>query len=359
MTQLELLRETVSHVPIDEFLYHARFTPQADRNIRDYLSLSDDASIATELGMYDPVDLQLKEPDDWMEPDFSRYYAEVDRTEGSYIDGIGTLHVPGSMYHFTRYISPLRNARKLDEIEAFLYPDISRFTDDHLEAAVTAAHDAGRVATHWVTHIYEDAWQIRGYEQFLMDMHQNPEICEYILDRLTERNLKSSEAVARAGVDVLVTADDVANQNSLMFSIEHWRKFVKERWAKVYEAVRAINPDIQIWYHSDGNIESIIPELIEIGVTILNPVQPECIDPRMVKEKYGDKLVLDGTIGTQTTMPFGSVDDVRACVVDRIDTLGKDGGLILSPTHTIEPEVPAENVVAFVEAVKSMNSRGR
>jgi len=129
---------------------------------------------------------------------------------------------------------------------------------------------------------------------------------------------------------------------------------MKPRWASIYAAAKEINPDIQIWYHSDGNITEIIPELIEIGVTILNPVQPECLDPLMVKQKYGDKLVIDGTIGTQTTMPFGSPDDIRKTVVQRIETLGTDGALILSPTHTLEPEVPLENIRAFIEMCGKM-----
>jgi uroporphyrinogen decarboxylase len=132
-----------------------------------------------------------------------------------------------------------------------------------------------------------------------------------------------------------------------------WREFMKKRWARVYEAARRIKPDIQIWYHSDGNIEPIIPELIDIGVTILNPVQPECVDLARVKKRFGDRLVLDGTIGTQTTMPFGTPDDVRSVIAERKRELGSDGALIISPTHVLEPEVPIDNVMAFVEAARA------
>jgi uroporphyrinogen decarboxylase len=138
-----------------------------------------------------------------------------------------------------------------------------------------------------------------------------------------------------------------------MFSIEHWRSLIKSRWAEVYAAAKAVKPDIRIRYHSDGNIGSIIPELIEIGVDILNPIQPECLDVADVKKKYGDQLVLDGTIGTQTTMPFGTPVDVRRVVRERISILGKDGALILSPTHILEPEVPIENIMAFVQEVRT------
>jgi uroporphyrinogen decarboxylase len=201
--------------------------------------------------------------------------------------------------------------------------------------------------------MYEDSWQIRGYEQFLIDIYERIEFCEYILDRIQERNIKKAVAAARAGVDYLHTGDDVANQNALMFSIEHWRRLMKSRWAAVYAAAKAANPKIKIWYHSDGNISAIVPELIEIGVDILNPLQPECVDVELLKKLYGQKVVFDGTVGTQTTMPFGTPEDVRRVVRRRIETLGGDGALILSPTHVLEPEVPMENIMAFIEEARS------
>ena len=99
------------------------------------------------------------------------------------------------------------------------------------------------------------------------------------------------------------------------------------------------------------NIEPIIPDLIDIGVTILNPVQPECMDPVKLKNQYGDKLAFDGTIGIQTTMPFGTSEDVDNEVKRMIETVGKGGGLIIAPTHVLEPEVPIENIAAFMNAV--------
>jgi len=100
---------------------------------------------------------------------------------------------------------------------------------------------------------------------------------------------------------------------------------------------------------SNCNIWDIIPELIEIGVTILNPVQPECLDIKSVKEEFGKYIVIDGTIGTQSTMPFGTPDEVREVIKARKREIGYDGALILSPTHVLEPEVPIENIMAFIE----------
>ena len=349
MNQLEIFRKTITHEQHDQYLFYANFTPYLEKKIRAQLQIDEDIKLRNHFGMYTPVEVNLKPPKCLEAKDFGRYFADIEMPENAFINHLGVLEVPGSSYHFTRYVSPLRNAETLKEIQNFSYPNVYGYTDEHMKGAVENAHNNNHVTVCSLVHMYEDSWQIRGYTQFLMDMIENPEICEYILDIITERNLKRAVAAAKAGVDLIISGDDVANQRDLMFSPELWRKFMKPRWAKVYQTAREIKPDIQIWYHSDGNIDSIISELIEIGVTILNPVQPECLDPVMVKEQYGKKIVIDGTIGTQTTMPFGSVEEVKQVIRDMKKILGYDGALILSPTHTLEPEVPIDNVLAFIE----------
>nr|PZN07051.1 MAG: hypothetical protein DIU64_12980 [Caldicoprobacter oshimai] len=135
------------------------------------------------------------------------------------MNDIGVLEIPGSLYHFTRYVSPLRNAKTLREIEDFPYPNVEGWTDCHMAEQVKIAHENNQPVICWVGHIYEVAWQNRGYEQFLVDMLLNPEICEFILDKICERNVKVAQAAARAGVDWLTIGDDVANERTLMFSI--------------------------------------------------------------------------------------------------------------------------------------------
>jgi uroporphyrinogen decarboxylase len=352
ISQLECFRATVQHQKHEQYLFYADFTPDLERRVREELGLSAETNLRDYFGMFNPQVVVPRPPENLVEPDFSQYYTGLEIPANAIINSLGVLCVPGSMYHFTRYISPLRNAQQFEELESFIYPNIEGYTEEYMADEVKTAHMQGKAVNCWVGHMYESAWQIRGYEEFLMDMLTQPEWCEYILDRITETNKKVAIAGAKAGVDFLRTGDDVANQITLMFSIEHWRKFIKPRWAEVYAAAKAIKPEIQIWYHSDGNIESIIPELNEIGVTILNPIQPECLDPIKVKQKYGVQLVLDGTLGTQTTFPFGTPEDVRNLVRERIKTVGYDGALILAPTHVLEPEVPIENIRTFIDTVK-------
>lgn len=175
-------------------------------------------------------------------------------------------------------------------------------------------------------------------------------LLEFILDRITDCYVILASTGAKAGADIMRTGDDAATQRGLLFSPGHWRKLIKPRWKRVFDAARERKPDIEIWHHSDGDIKEIIPDLIEIGVTILNPVQPECMDVAAMKRLYRKHLVFDGTIGTQSTMPFASVDEVETVVRDRKREIGYDGALILGPTHTLEPQVPIEDVFAFIEA---------
>lgn len=352
MNQLEQFRRTMRRERQERFLYYASFTPPMEARFRAWLGVDEKEDLGTHFGMFQPVSVALRPPAGWEKPDFGKYFAEIEKKPGAFINHLGVLETPGSLYHFTSYLSPLREAETLAEVMDFPYPSVEGFSGEHLAAEVEEAHRAGKVTGMRLTHLYEDSWQIRGYTEFLMDMVEAPEICDYVLDRVQERNLAKARAAAKAGVDILYTGDDVANQRTLMFAPELWRRFIKSRWAEVYATAKAIHPDIKIWYHSDGNIETIIPELIEIGVDILNPLQPECLDLVELKRRYGDKLVFDGTIGTQTTMPFAAAAGVREAVRRSRRELGRDGGLILSPTHVLEPEVPPENIEAFFDACR-------
>ena len=298
----------------------------------------------------------LHPPDGYRAPDYSVYHTDRLSDEHFTIDGNGCGHLGHGFHHFTEYISPLRNAQKFTEIESYPYPENSTWLDDQMRACAKEAHAGGDYAHTFVGHIYENAWQVRGYEPFLMDLLTQRDWAEFILDRFCENSLNLAVAAAKAGYDCIDTGDDVANQNAMMFQPDLWREVMKPRWAKVIAAARDIKPDIHVWYHSDGNIWEILDDLVEIGITILNPVQPECMDPVAVRRRMGKRLAFDGCIGTQTTFPFGTPDSMRQTVLDLSEALdARNGGLMLSPTHVLEPEVPPENICAFFEACDKLD----
>lgn len=355
-SQLEIFRDTMEHKSHKDFLFYAELSQAIREKLVARLGMTV-PEIVNQYGMFHPVNVAVEDKEKSKLRDKTglyKYYSDIEIPENASIDHIGVLRIPTGHYHFFKRVSPLRNAASLEDLESFSYPNADCYDLDIMKALVEKAHSQGKVAVCVIGHMYESAWQIRGYESFLMDMIAEPEMCEFILDRLCERNTRLAELAALAGADYIRTGDDVANQRTLMFDINMWRRFIKSRWEKAYSAAKKINPNIKVWYHSDGNIMEIIPELIEIGVDILNPIQPECLDAMEVKRLYGDKLVLDGTIGTQSTMPFGTPEEVRTLIKERKRTFGYDGGLIISPTHLIEPDVPIENVIAFLEECKNL-----
>ena len=206
-----------------------------------------------------------------------------------------------------------------------------------------------------VTTIFETAWALRGLEAMLMDMLADPDLADAILDIPFHYHLAAAKRLARMGVDMIWTGDDVGAQNAMLIAPETWRRFFKMRMATFISEVKAIKSDIKIAYHSDGNIETIIPELIEIGIDVLNPIQPASMDPAKIKSRYGDKLCFWGTIDEQNTLPFCGPEDVRREVRQRIQTIGKGGGLIIGPTHHVQLDTPIENFEAMVDEIKKTN----
>ena len=188
--------------------------------------------------------------------------------------------------------------------------------------------------------------------QMMMDMTMEDEKAIYMLDRITEHSCQRAAAFAAAGADMIELGDDVGMQDSIMMSREMYREWLMPRLAKVIQAAKAEKPDVLIFYHTCGYVEPLIGDLIEAGVEVLNPVQPECMDFSEIHAKYGDRLSFNGTIGTQTTMPFGTPEEVREIVKRNLDIAGEKGGLLCCPTHLLEPEVPWENIEAYVNACK-------
>ncbi len=208
-----------------------------------------------------------------------------------------------------------------------------------------------------VTTIFETAWALRGYERMLTDFSLNPDLAEAILDIPYQYHLAAAKQLAGMGVDMIWMGDDMGAQDAMLISPRMWRRFFKPRMANFIAEIKAINPDLKVAYHSDGNIIPIIPDLIEIGLDVLNPIQPASMDPRQLKEEFGGQLCFWGSIDEQHTLPFGSPEDVKQEVEERIHFLGKDGGLILGPTHHVQLDTPLENFWAMVNAIRETPQR--
>jgi uroporphyrinogen decarboxylase len=199
-----------------------------------------------------------------------------------------------------------------------------------------------------VTTIFETAWALRGLEQMLLDMAMNPDLANALFDIPFRYHLNAAKKLVEMGVDMIWTGDDVGTQHQMMISPKMWRTYFKPRMATFISELKTLNPDVKVAYHTDGNVEPIIPELIEIGLDVLNPLQPASMDPAKIKRQYGKQLSFWGTIDEQHTLPFGSPQDVSNEVCQRLETVGNDGGLILAPTHHVQLDTPLENFWAMV-----------
>jgi uroporphyrinogen decarboxylase len=225
-----------------------------------------------------------------------------------------------------------------------LYTGVERLLDMH--------HHEYWITGVAVTTMFETAWALRGFEQMFIDFAENPEIVDILFGMTISYHLSIARNLVKKGVDMIWIGDDVGGQNRMLISPSTWRRFFKEKMASFISALREINPSVKIAYHSDGNIIPIIPELIETGIDILNPIQPASMDPAEVRKIAGKRLCLWGTIDEQFTLPFADPGGVRSEIAQRIGTAGREGGLILSPTHNIQLDTPIENYLAMVDAIR-------
>ena len=198
--------------------------------------------------------------------------------------------------------------------------------------------------------LFERSWNLRGFENALMDAATEPEFYAEILDKLTELYLTFVEYTAELPVDAIMFGDDWGDQRGVMLGPERWRQFLKPRWARIYDAVHASGK--LVVSHSCGSVAAIIPDLIEIGLDVLESVQPEAADmnPYELKKKFGDRLTFWGCLGSQSTIPYGTPADLMTEVRQLRRQMGLGGGFILAPAKGLRSETPTENLVAIVEA---------
>ena len=286
--------------------------------------------------------------------DFSPWLGDTSRLR---VDewGIGWYRTESS-FHFEDMVHPLQKAEAVEEIRAYPFPDLEQdYRYEGMSDEVAAYHRAGFAVVGEVTPVggtvFWPPYKLRSMERLLEDFYLNPVLAETLLERVTEITSVMAAKMAECGVDVLSTADDLGTQRGLLMDRRMFLRLIKGRLARVVKGAKTVNPDILVVFHSDGNVTELIPDLIDAGIDVLNPLQPECMDVAWVKEEYGRDIAFWGAVGTQTTMPFGRPDDVRRIVRERIEVVGRDGGFLIAPTHVVEPEVPWENIMAFIEAV--------
>jgi len=247
---------------------------------------------------------------------------------------------------------PLKDA-DVDSLDEYPFPDPNapgrfKITSDDVEKYKeegywTVGHFG--IDTFWC-----QAWYLREFRQLTVDLYTNPKFVEKLMSKLLGYYIGIGKKLVELGVDQVNMADDIACQTGMIISPRLWRKYIKPCYKKLIDTLK---PKVKyIYYHSDGDLRAIIPDLIEIGVNILNPIQPDCMDIAELKNLYGDKLTLWGGLSVQDIIPHGTVKDVENHVKETIETLAPNGGFVLGTSNLITQDTPIENFLAIYDAAK-------
>lgn len=198
---------------------------------------------------------------------------------------------------------------------------------------------------------FEKAYFARGFENFLADIGAEPVFARKLLTAIIDRNLAMMENfIALDEIDGVLMGSDWGSQLDTLMSVDLWDELIRPGEQKMYDLVRSAGKEV--WIHSCGNIRRLIPRLIDMGVQVLNPIQPEAMDIGELKRSFGDRLAFWGGISTQKTLPYGTPDEVRAEARQVRNLLGAGGGYIFSPAQSIQSDVPVPNILALLDVAR-------
>lgn len=345
-------REPVDRLPVD--LWH---TPEIEAALMAHTGAGDDFEMWQRLGLDKIV---------WA---FLGYRSAPDEVSGSQVGALATgertmwgaplSDIEAGDAHYQETVAPpLAGFDAPADLDAYPYwPDPARF---EYAAAIDLARKARRhefaVIGPWVS-CFEIYSQLRGIEQSLMDLALNPVLVEATLDRIEAIQTEMMHHfLARAAdlVDLVFISDDIGGQNGMLMSPRMWRRHLKPRLKRWCDLIHSY--DVKAFYHTDGGVGPVIPELIEAGIDVLNPIQHACpgMDLEALARDYGDDLIFHGGIDNQRVLPFGTADDVRAETRRCLETLGANReGYVCCSCHNVQPGTPLDNILAMIETVRS------
>jgi len=268
--------------------------------------------------------------------------------------GIGSLptlyEIPDYMHH------PLEKMSTAEEINNYPWPDLGEgYRYIEMAKKTKIFQDRGyAVCGELYQTIFETAWLMRNMQPFLLDLILNEDIAHAICENITQIRIKQARFYAKAGVDIIRLGDDMVSQQGLMMSRETYNTFFKQRIQRIIRAAKEINPDVIIFMHCCGKVEAIIDDFIDVGVEVLNPIQPECNDLNWIYKKYKNKLSFWGGIGVQSVLFEGTPEQVALKVHETNELFGKHGGFLIAPAHILDPAIPWDNIMAFVDSAKDL-----
>ena len=282
--------------------------------------------------------------------------------DGSYTDCWGVTFSPamgGAFYDISR--NPLRDAQygELDAYRPFDPADkgISEGAEEKARQIVENTEFA-LVGNLTESQIFERAWQLRGFDQFLMDLHLDKKLSHKLLRIVTDIQIQRVDRFLRKVgryISIVKVSDDLAGQLNPLMSPETYREMLKPYHTEYFAYIRTLT-DAQIALHSCGNVRPLLPDIIDTGVQIIHPFQSCCdaMEPAGLKKEFGSHLVFWGGMDTQRFLPNASAREVRAEARRIISLMSKDGGFIFAPSHNLQADVPPENIAAMYEEAQRL-----
>jgi uroporphyrinogen decarboxylase len=272
------------------------------------------------------------------------------------LDGYGGIwRVDRAVWHLEK--PPLAQP----SLEGYAFPTVETFYKPEWKTeaqAVIAQNPDSYIMANLGWGLFERSWNLRGFENLLLDAISEPDFFEEVLDRLTELYLKLVDLTAALPVDGILFGDDWGHQQGIILGPKRWRKFLKPRWAQIYGRVH--DHGKTVFHHSCGSVAEIMPDLIEIGMDFLESVQPEAagMNPYELKCRWGDQIGFWGGLGSQSVIPFGTPDEIRRETRRLRTEMGRGGGYILAPAKPIQPGTPVQNAAALLEVLTEANELG-
>jgi uroporphyrinogen decarboxylase len=289
---------------------------------------------------------------------------EVKRGEGWVVNEFGFIlrkQYHGYYYEFVEEKAPLFSAKNIADVEAYKGPSAheGRFKDLSKRAKTSLDKGFAITADVLLGGIMEFAVWLRGFTKFYYELAANPELAEAVLDKTLEINKRFWQPYLNEVGDcatVVLCADDYGHQNGLLISPALWRKYVKPRLRELVGLIKRLAKTAKIQIHSCGSVEPIIGDLVEVGIDILNPIQPRAkdMDSRHLIERYDKKICYHGGVDIQYVLPKGTTRDVEEEVKRRVRDLGPGGGYILAAAHNIQPDVPPNNIMTMFNAGRKL-----
>ena len=285
--------------------------------------------------------------------------------DGTFIDAWGThrRRVVNEFSAYDEYASyPLAGAETVADVLNWDWPSPDDWDVSGVWAQCEQWQEPVRYHLRYeVGGIFEWSWALRGFERFLLDLVEKPEIACAIMDRFTDIYIENTQRIIDAAgslLDMVYTYDDVGIQNGLLMSPRMWRRFILPRHQRLNAAIRAARYPVKILYHSCGAVFPLIgPFVDEMGIDALNPLQPRAagMDMRRIKAGFGDRLAFHGAIDIQRTLPHGSPEQVQAEVRERCEVLGHGGGYICTSAHYLQADTPLANIVAMYTTPRELD----